>query len=899
MKRWFAGLANLRAAWAQCAGLAQCSGRAGRAAARRMAGLLTLGLLAPCLTLLGGWSLAAAQDYHTESPAPLAEAQPAESLSQKSQGEEAHREEAQRAVRLLREKCWNCHGAEQAEGALRLDEREFLLAGGERGPAVELDSAADSLLVRSIAGLEAGLEMPPKDPLAASEVALLQRWLAGGALWPEPADNPVAERRIGNAWEDPANPIRRKFGEERIELWSLKPVVRPPLPVPDPADTWVRNPIDALVAARWREAGLSAAPEADRATLLRRLSYDLTGLPPSRQQVAALLDDAAPDAVERVIERLLAAPAYGQHFARLWLDVVRYSDSNGFDWDEFRPQAWRYRDYVIRAWNADKPFDQFVAEQLAGDLLQTSPPRTPAEQDRLIATGYLRLGPHDNAAPLFNEQDRSRAELLADLTETTGSAFLGLTLSCCRCHDHKTDPLSHEDHYRLRAFFAGVEFADDLPLDLQPEQERIRAQHAGLEGRVAELQRELDAVGDQDAARTEELKKQRDALAASKLPFTTGLLMREKAEARPATFVFFQGDHRAPRQQVEPGFPAVLDPNPIRLDAIPVSEDAAEEAGASANSARLRVQLAQWIASAENPWTARVLVNRLWQAHFGEGLVATPNDFGMTGAAPAHPELLDWLAAEFVESGWSIKHIQRLIVTSHVYRQVSLPQGRAVEPNPEVVPNREEQSNPDAGMRVLVSLRTRLRRLTAEQTRDAVLAVSGLLQQTAGGPPVWPELPPEILQANPAFLDDNATKTKGWYPSPAERQSVRSIFLVQKRTVAIPLLETFDLPENSVSCARRETSIVAPQALALLNSPLAEEAARALEERVGFMVGAESPSPAGDRDAAVAVRALFDCCLLREPTAEELALALEFLRTRTLAELGRALFNTNEFAFVP
>jgi hypothetical protein len=732
---------------------------------------------------------------------------------------------------------------------------------------------------------------------------------------------------LGNAWEDPRNPVVRIFGGQRLDLWSLRPVKLQGVPSVDSLTaepTTRRSPLDA-----WLQSGLPRSselrvPEADSRTLIRRLSLDLTGLPPSVEDVKSFEREcvqelrsagaSASQAYERLVDRLLASPRYGEHQARQWLDVVRYSDSNGFDWDEFRPRAWRFRDYVIRAFNADKPFDRFILEQLAGDELLEGPPRDVSEQDALIATGYLRLGPHDNAAGLFNEQDRSRAELMADLTETTSSAFLGLTMSCCRCHDHKFDPLLQADHFRLRAFFEGVKFADDLPLDLVADQAAIREHNAGLERqrdevevrrqtllaphrerlraerltrltdeerqwlkdpddrhpeerrpRVATLRKqvepkesELKAALEGDAKTLHaELEKQITHINSARREFTTGLLMTDQ-ETRPAeTRILVLGDHKRLGQPVVPGFLSILDPNPA---VIPKP--------ANPKTLGRRLALARWIASPENPLTARVFVNRLWQQHFGQGLVDTPNDFGLAGSRPSHPELLDWLAAEFVRGGWSVKHLHRTVVLSAAYRQA------VVDP---------------CSLSESLSFRRSPRRLSAEQLRDALLSTSGSLQLVSGGSPVWPDLPAEILQANPAFLDDNATRTKGWYPSPRERQSVRSVFLVQKRTVRVPFMETFDLPENSTSCARRTGSTVAPQALSLLHSPLAVEASQEMAKRVRQEVGNEPEAQ---------VRHVFRIALQREPKPEEHEACLRLLRRRSLPELCRALINLNEFAYV-
>ncbi len=766
--------------------------------------------------------------------------------------------------------------------------------------------------------------------------------------------------RLGDAWSDPRNPIVRIFSGRRLDLWSLKPLANPELPV-----TQVRtgSPLDRFVAAKLEENGLALAPEADARTLIRRLTFGLTGLPPTAEEVEAFVRECGREtpetgfgalrAYERLVDRLLASPRYGEHQARLWLDVIRYSDSNGFDWDEFRKLAWKFRDYTIRAFNADKPFDRFIREQLAGDELLDGPPRNEAEQDALIATGYLRLGPHDNAAPLFNEQDRSRAELMADLVETTGSAFLGLTLSCCRCHDHKFDPLSQADHFRLRAFFEPVKFADDRPLNLATEQAEIRRHNEALDGPTADLERQRDevfaavksrlraeraaklsaeekallelpankvagelqtkaeavrkrvepsdkevkaALAGDEQERCAALERQLAEVKSRRREFALGLLMTDREGPPPVTKILFQGNQQQEREPVEPGFLSVLDPNP-----------AAIRPAATTNTTGRRITLADWIAAPANPLTARVFVNRIWQQHFGTGLVATANDFGLAGARPTHPELPDWLAGEFVRGGWSVKRLHRLIVLSATYRQASAVDAAPTEnlenrnsgkkvgetaaaPSSRVLPfsgSATRGQEQDAGNQWL--WRQNPRRLSAEQLRDALLATAGLLQFRPGGAPVWPDLPAELLQANPAFLDDNETKTKGWYPSPKAEQNVRSVFLVQKRTVRVPFMETFDLPENSTSCARRTESTVAPQALSLLNSPLAIEAANGLAARVRREAG---------EDAGRQLERAFQLALQRSPAKDEREACLCLLEKRSLPELCRALLNLNEFAYV-
>jgi len=567
----------------------------------------------------------------------------------------------------------------------------------------------------------------------------------------------------------------------------LQPIQAPR--IPDSTGHGQSHPIDRFLAVPLSGIQPLSSGKVSKKDRLERLSLDLIGLRASYDEVQDFESDESSDSFMRQIDRLLADPRFGEHWARLWLDVVRYSDSNGFDWDEFRKQAWNYRDFVVRAWNSDLAYDEFVLWQLAGDELLDGPPESLLELDRLIATGYLRLGPYDNAAKLFNEQDRARAEVLTDLTETTGSAFLGLTLSCCRCHHHKTDPLSQEDHYRFRAFFAATQFDESTKL-----------------------------LHDN----------------------ATGLFATDDKDHIEPIRVLDQGNYQKPLETVEPGFPSVLFPN-----APPI-----EPPGHGRTTGR-RLALARWIISKENPWTARVIVNRVWQSLFGQGLVATSNDLGITGSAPISKELLDHLSVYLVEHDWSLKVLIRYIVESDAY---SAPIG----------PWRK------------------LRRLSAEQLRDVVLQTTGQLQHRNGGPPVWPVLSDDVLRSNPAVLDDNETKTKGWYPSPESHQTVRSLYLVQKRTVRVPWMESFDLPENTVSCARRDASIVPSQALALLNADWVAQASGLLARRIEKITDA------------------YRAILGRDPSETEHRMCQEYLgQGRSFQELVLVLVNSNELAFVP
>lgn len=810
-----------------------------------------------------------------------------------------------KALEVLSSQCVNCHSGERQEGGLRLDSLTGVMTGGKSGPAISLKEPKKSLIVQF--NHEArGIDLPGGSRTDKLRRVYFTRWIMAGAIWPEAPPTEL----IGDAWTDARNPVRVKFGGERLNLWSLRRITDPPVPSKKPAE-WGRNPIDAFVLRKMQADGQQPAPEADRRTLARRVTFDLTGLPPSPEELDQFLTDPSPEAYSRLVTRLLDSPAYGEHFARAWLDVVRYSDSNGFDYDEFRPQAWRYRDYVIRSLNADKPYDRFVQEQLAGDEMVAEYPETTAEQDCLIATGFLRIGPYDNSAVKFGEEDRCHAQVMSDLVETTGAAFLGMNLSCCRCHDHKVDPLCQTDYYRLWACFEAVAPDDHLLLDLAPQQKVIqeevtrgqvqldkanvikaeaikRATEAKLEklptedqeflkeyakdrkpelkGRYKGLKHlfepteaEITATFTPDEkTRFDEAMAVFKTMQGQRLPHTPGFLVTEHNSIPQPTRLLQQGDFMKPKEVVYPGLFSIFDPNPLP-PTLPVRH----------GSSGIRTSLVKWLFSADNPLTARVMVNRLWQQHFGVGLQASSNDFGFAGTQPTHPELLDWLASEFQRQGWSLKKMHRLIVESATYQQALAPESATVQ----------------------TSLAGRTpRRLTAEALRDTLLSVTGKLQrESGGGPPRWPTLPPETLASSPGLLVENDEKTRGWYPSPPETLNVRSIYLVQKRSLRVPLLENFDQPESNLSCARRIVSTVAPQALMLLNDVFAIEIAQAFAERLQREAG-EAP--------ADKIRQAFRLALQRDPAPEEAAECADFLKSRTLPELCRTILNLNEFAYI-
>ncbi|MFT5527273.1 MAG: hypothetical protein ACI9HK_005255, partial [Pirellulaceae bacterium] len=634
----------------------------------------------------------------------------------------------------------------------------------------------------------------------------------------------VVEDPIGTAMEEPRNPIRQLFAGERLDLWSLQ----------SPVDPQTEGSVDSFIHKRLKEAGLQPSPTADRRTLIRRLSFDLTGLPPTPAEVAAFLEDESPQAYEKVVERLLGSTSYGERQARLWLDVVRYADTNGYERDEFRPLAWQYRDYVVSSFNQDKPFKDFIREQLAGDEIVDGYPKNQQEADALVATGYLRLGQWDSTAAIFQEEERLRAEMMADVTNTTAAAFLGVTMSCCQCHDHKYDPLSQADHYRLRAFFAATKPRDDLVIDLPAERDAAAKHNSELDRNIEAANLELaklvgaekavadKAVAEKDKPRHAELSQQIAELESKRRKPRVAMGAADSGPTAPATHVFYQGDFNSPRDKVAPGYVSVLYPGAARIER---PRD---------NTTGRRLALANWIASPNNPWTARVIANRIWQQHFGTGIVATPNDFGYSGSPPTHPQLLDWLASSLVKNDWSIKRLHRLVVMSATYRQRSA-EGLLTEASGGRTTN--PQSDPDNSL----LWRQNVRRLDAESLRDSLLSVSGSLRPFPGGKPLWPAVPDELLRAQPAILEalegKDGGRQQGWYTDKVEQTDVRSLYLVRKRCLPIPMLQSFDLPETIVSCARRNTTVVAPQALMLLNSPAAIRFAQTFADRIAKQVG--------------------------------------------------------------
>jgi len=736
-------------------------------------------------------------------------------------------------VRLFREKvepvlvtqCYRCHSAAAAKvkGGLRLDTRAGLLAGGDTGPAVVPGKSGESLLVQAVRH-EDGLEMPPKTPkLAAAVIADLAAWVDRGA--PDPREAPSAAA----AAEDP-----RKH-------WAFQPVRRPTPPdVRDAA--WLRTPVDAFVLATLEAKGWAPAPPADRAGWLRRVTFDLTGLPPTPGQVEAFEADAGPGAEGRVVDRLLESPRYGERWAQHWLDVVRFAETEGYEYDREIPDAWRFRDYVIDALNRDKPVDRFLTEQIAGDEV------APGDPQALVASAFHRLGPvRRNAGN--PDIAVSRNEVLTERTDILGTAFLGLTVGCARCHNHKLEPIAQKDYYRLQAYLAATE---ENNVVLAPEAQRL-AQAAETRRLKDELLTAQQKVRQAVGKERERLKAEAEAIEdrmPAPLPTIPGV--KNDMPRRTAVHVLKRGDWENKGEPVGPRPPGVLVP--------------ADEPELPADVADPRTRLARWLTAPANPLTARVFVNRVWQHHFGAGLVKTVNDFGTKGDRPSHPELLDWLASSLVENGWRLKPVHRLLVLSAAYRESdeSTPAARRDDPE-----NR------------LLSHFNR-RRLSAEEIRDAMLAASGRLHPKAGGPGVM--VPVE------ADLTRLLYKPSQWQAArdPAEYDR-RSVYLAAKRNLRLPFGETFDAPALLTSCARRESSTHAPQALELLNGRLSNDLAGAFAGRLR-REARDDPGRAADL--------AFRLALGRPPTPEERALSVEFLREQPWNEFALAVFNLNGFLYV-
>jgi hypothetical protein len=745
---------------------------------------------------------------------------------------------------VLADVCFKCHGGTKTSRGLRVDSREALLKGGAGGPAVVPGNPDKSLLIQAIRHASEDLRMPPGRRLSDATVADFTAWVARGARWPRAASATLF--RAG-------------------KHWAFQPV-RATEPPPDPTG-WAQTPVDRFIAAGLRRQGLAPAGQADRHALLRRASVDLLGLPPAPEEVESFLRDDAPDAYSRLVERLLASPHYGERWGRHWLDVARYADTAGDNADYPVPEARLYRDWVIDAFNADMPYDQFVQEQLAGDILAKEGPAQ-KYAGRVVATGFLALSRRYATAPY-----EFWHLTLEDAIDTTGRAFLGLTLRCARCHDHKFDPVSQEDYYALYGFFASTQFpwagGEELvsknfnrqhfaPL-VPPEQAAPRL--AAYRQRLAELEADLRAAeAKKDQARVSSLKAELRRLGRPGLPPDLPGAYAVQ-EGKPTDVpVQLRGDPEKTGRAIRRDAPKFLRGSPLALPA--------------AGSGRL--QLACWIAAPDNPLTARVLVNRTWQHHFGKGLVATPSNFGLRGEPPTHPELLDWLADRFVRSGWSIKAIHREILLSKTYQLASAPHAAAGAKDP--------------GNRWY--WRHDRRRLDAEATRDALLAVAGRLDLGRPGEHPFPPAEKWTWTQHNAFKEVYASRH-------------RSVYLMTQRLQRHPLLGLFDAPDTNTSTDQRMTSTVPTQALFLMNNPFGTEQAEAFARRL--LADAPDPLRRIDRAARLAwgrpataveqerAARFLDACRAR---LAESGVPAERREVETWTAFARVLFASNEFVYL-
>ena len=920
---------------------------------------------------------------------------------------------------ILQQNCFQCHGGgDEVEGGLELTSREKIIEGGDYGPAVSLENPAESFLLEMVGYGQEMAQMPPDGRLDDTALEILAKWINLGLPYP--------------VQDTDVQPIPKTASN----YWAYRPLKRSQVPSVN-ASEWVSNPIDAFILTKLEAHGLTPAAPASKLTLIRRVYYDLTGLPPSPEAVEAFLNDTAPDAYEKLIDKLLKSPRYGEKWGRHWLDLVRYAETNGYEGDSDKPYVWRYRDYVINAFNKDKPYDQFIKEQLAGDELNAVTTET------VIATGYHKLGVWDDGPA---DRKLARYDYLDDIVSTTGQVMLGMTVGCARCHDHKIDPISTQDYYSLLAFFHDITPNNRGPLadigmpkqqavrdkllaekrsaeekfqdELFPIQELIKIElakihqepivpdtavfpirdltyrfyrdtfeqfpddfdalepaaegrlfsnafslapasrkqsvglvfegalqvpedatytfHINLKGacklilngyRVAELIGERDveialAHGDvpirleyfnkdldkpqlevswsgmdfekqplstnatvnfDELLKThaelietnvplkalvdkhKEVKKQRDERRRQRVPYDHQALAVSEREQTP-THILRRGNPHLVGREVKPAFPTVL--NPLAVDVPPVPEDAK-------SSGKRRV-FAEWVANTENPLTARVMVNRIWQYHFGRGIVRSTNDFGQLGTPPTHPELLDWLASEFIASGWRLKAMHKLIMTSNAYRM-------SAEGNPKFI---QQDANND------LFWRFDMRRLTAEEIRDTVLWITGKLNLKMEGPSVFPELPKEVLATS-------SRPGNVWGQSPPEEANRRSVYVKVKRSLLVPILNQFDQANTDSTCPVRFSTIVPTQSLTMLNGKFINDQALAFANRMRW----EGGVMVEDR-----VRFGLRLVLCREPEPTEIQQALTFMQELqqsdgvtpevALDRFALLALNLNEFVFL-
>ncbi len=796
---------------------------------------------------------------------------------------------SRKAEAVLKKNCLTCHGAALKSSGLDLRTREAMIQGGERGSALMPGHPETSRLYLFASGTEQP-SMPPGNKLGDADLAILRQWIKEGAKID--AITPETEDRLATLARMEERPI---LPEERA-FWSFRPVKRPA------TKSVGSKAIDELWRAALTAKGLAPNPRADKRSLIRRAYLDLIGLPPTPAEVKAFVDNPSPDAWPKLIDHLLASPHYGERWGRHWLDLARYADSGGYEYDRDRPNAALYRDWVVRALNADLPYDEFLRVQIAGDEFY------PANRDAVIATSFLRLGPEANI-----KTAQTRADELDDILQTVGGSVIGMTIGCARCHNHKFDPIPQKDYYRMQAVFFSAKPAE-VPvvdaeamarnkeavaaweLEIKPVRDELAAFEKPFRDRILADKRSkfadyikvalatppekrtegqrLNAIqvektltvtdDDWKAYLSADETRQRDALKAKvashekrKPQLETAMSVKEPGRDAEQSHFLHHGSVDSPGTVMKPGILSVAHDGEWEFP-LPSPD---------ASSSWRRRGFAQWIASPSNPLTARVMVNRIWQHHFGEGLVRTVSNFGKTGERPSHPELLDWLASEFVQQGWSLKKMHRQILLTEAYQMSSTDNEAGLKVDPE---NRLlwRQARP---------------RLEAEIIRDNIMAVAGTLSTKIGGPGVHPYIDPSLFSGSSGrtwpgkAIDDPATFR-------------RSIYVFQKRTIPVPMMELFDAPNGIGACARRNRSTVATQALILMNNAFVHDQAKRFAQRLEREAGA---------DPAAQVALAFELALSRAPSAKERAEGVSFIRASGLHDFAHAVFNLNEFAYVP
>lgn len=638
-------------------------------------------------------------------------------------------------------------------------------------------------------------------------------------------------------------PVERRY-------WAFQPRSNATPPTfSAPADkAWVKTPVDAFILAGLKKAGLKPAPEADKLTLIRRVTYDLHGLPPTPEEIDDFINDRSPKAWEHLVDRLLGSPRYGEQWGRHWLDVVRFAESDGYEYDTHRPDAYRFRDYVVASFNNDKPYDQFIKEQIAGDEID------PTNETYLVASGFNRLGPLRKNAGNQNVAS-SRNEVLTEMTNVVGAAFLGVTVGCARCHDHKFDPFRQSDYYRLQGFFAQTQ-PNDLIRATPDEQAAWNAKVQPIQQQMRQAQMKMRRANEEEKGK---LQMELDSLDEQMpLPLTAIYAVKDDPKQASPIHLLFKGDYLQPQDSVGARPLGVLLPDDAPEDPLTIENP--------------RTKLANWLADPANPLTARVMVNRLWEYNFGRGIVSTPNDFGRMGGRPSNPELLDYLANRFVEGGWQMKAIQRMILLSSAYRQAS------ESPMEKIAAEKDADDS--------LVWKFSVRRLEAEEIRDSMLAISGRLNARIGGPSVMQPIDQDLVKMLKRPQYWVATKDKTEYDR-------RTLYMIYKRNLQLPFMGVFDAPDMQLSCARREQSTHAPQALELLNGQTSNDLAQSFADKLAK----ERPTPPARIDLA------WRLAIGRSPTAQEKTLAARYLAEEPgsplrLKELALAVFNLNAFLYV-